>query len=156
MKRLYGVLAYLVALGVIIQAMAAVFAMAGLGKYVDDGGVVDKAAIESDDKLFPEIVGFMIHGMNGMMIIPALALLLLVISFFADVDGGIKMAVVVLVLVALQITLGLVGHSVPPLAALHGLNAFILLGAALHAGMRSRRPAAAAASDEPEPLVTHA
>jgi hypothetical protein len=156
MKRVYGVTAFLIALGVIVQAMSLVWGVAGLEKYIGDGGVLDKAAVESEDKLFPEIVGLMIHGMNGTMIIPALALLLLIFSFFAKVDGGVKMAIIVLVLVAVQVTLGLAGHSIPALGALHGLNAFLLLGAAIHAGMRSRRTVAAAASEEPEPLPANA
>jgi hypothetical protein len=148
MKRFYGVLAFLIALAVVIQAMLLVFGVAGLEKYIDDGGVLDKAAAESSDKLFPEIVGLEMHGMNGMMIIPSLALILLIVSFFAKVDGGVKGAAIVLALVAVQMTLGLLGHSVPALGALHGLNAFLLLGAAVHAGMRSRRATAGAAESQ--------
>lgn len=156
MKRTYGVLAFLISFAVVVQAMLIVWGIAGLEKWIDDGGVLDKAAAESDEKLWPEVVGLMIHGMNGMMIIPALALLLLIFSFFAKVDGGVKMAIIVLVLVAVQITLGLIGHSVPALGALHGLNAFLLLGSAVHAGMRSRRKTGVTASEEPEPLAANA
>ena len=38
---------------------------------------------ESGEAPFPEFVGFILHGMNGMIVIPVLALLLLVSSFFA-------------------------------------------------------------------------
>jgi hypothetical protein len=131
-------LAYIIAVEVIIQAMAAVYAVAGLGKWVDDGGVFDKAVMESDESPFPEVVGFIVHGINGMMIIPLLALVLLVVSFFAKLPGAVKWAGVVLLLVALQVTFGLAGHSVPAIGALHGMNALLLFGAALYAGQRVR------------------
>ena len=48
MKTAYKVLAYLVAAEVAIQAMAMVWAIGGVGKWVDGGGVLDKAVMESD------------------------------------------------------------------------------------------------------------
>ena len=42
MKTAYKVLAYLVAAEVAVQAMVMVWAIAGLGKWVDGGGVFDK------------------------------------------------------------------------------------------------------------------
>ena len=47
MRTAYKVLAYLVAAEVAVQAMVMVWAIAGLGKWVDGGGVFDKAVIES-------------------------------------------------------------------------------------------------------------
>ena len=48
MRTAYKVLAYLVAAEVAVQAMVMVWAIAGLGKWVDGGGVFDKAVIESE------------------------------------------------------------------------------------------------------------
>jgi hypothetical protein len=141
MRATYRVLAYIIAAEVIIQAMAAVYAIAGLGKWIDEGGVFDKAVMESDESPFPEVVGFIVHGINGMMVIPVLALVFLVVSFFAKVPGGVKWAGVVVLLVALQVTFGLVGHSVPAVGGLHGLNALLLFGAAIYAGQRVRADA---------------
>jgi hypothetical protein len=46
------------------------FAVAGLFTWIDkDGGMLDKAVLESEPD-FTGAVGFMIHGMNGMMLIP--------------------------------------------------------------------------------------
>ncbi len=92
MRSVYKVLAFLIAIEVAVQAMAMVFAIAGLGKWVAEGGVLDKAVLEGGPPPFPEGVGFFVHGMNGMMVIPALALLLLVTSFFAHVPGAVKWA----------------------------------------------------------------
>ena len=49
MRATYRVLGYLIALEVIIQAAAIAYAMFGLGKFVEGGGTVDKAMVESDE-----------------------------------------------------------------------------------------------------------
>lgn len=140
MRTVYKFLAWLIALEVMIQAAVMVYAVAGLGIWVDqDAGVLDKAAFESEELLFPEMVGFMIHGMNGMMVIPLLALLFLIVSFFAKVPGGITWAALVLLAVVAQVALGLFGHEVAFIGALHGVNALILFSLAAMAGVRAAR-----------------
>jgi uncharacterized membrane protein len=123
-------------------AVAAVVALkypvAGLGIWVDEGGVLDKAAFESEDLDFTGAVGFMIHGINGMMIIPLLGLALLVVSFFARLPGGVKVAAIVLGAIVVQVLLGLFGHESAYIGALHGLNAFILFGSAVYAARLAR------------------
>jgi hypothetical protein len=157
MRSVYKVLAYVVAAEVVIQAMAMVYAVAGEGKWVMEGGVLDKAVIESREFVFPEVLGYAIHGMNGMMIIPLLALLLFISSFFAKVPGGVKWGGVVLLLVVVQASLGLAGHAIPALGALHGLNALLLFSAAVFTGRRVRRVTAAAPTAEShERIATHA
>ena len=47
MRTAYKVLAYIVAAEVAIQAMVMVWAIAGLGVWVDNGGVFDKSIMES-------------------------------------------------------------------------------------------------------------
>jgi hypothetical protein len=139
MRSVYRVLAYVIAALVVVQAAAIAFAVFGLTKWVDDGGTLNKAAMESDDTEFTGVVGFMIHGMNGMMLIPLVALVLLIVSFFAKVPGGVKWAGFVLLSVVVQVLLGMFAHDAPALGALHGLNALILFGLAVTAGMRVRR-----------------
>lgn len=157
MRAVYRVLAFLVAIEVAIQAMFIVYGDAGLGLWIEnDGGVVDKAtfesAFESGEAPFPEFVAFVLHGMNGMIVIPVLALLLLISSFFAKVPRGIAFAAAVLVLVALQVTLGLMGHSVAALGALHGINALLLFSTAAWTGIRAgrRAPLGTDAQETPE------
>lgn len=150
MRSVYRVLAYLVAAEVVVQAAAVAYAVAGLGHWVDGGGVLDSATMESDDLAFPEVVGFIVHGINGMMVVPALALLLLIFSFFAKVRGGVQWAALVLLLVVVQVVLGIAGHGVPALGGLHGLNALLLFLAALYAGRRAGAAGAAtSAATEP-------
>jgi hypothetical protein len=147
MRTAYRVLAYLLAAEVLIQAMAIAYALAGLGKWVeDDGGVLNKQVLDSDSADFPGIGGFAIHGINGMMIIPIVTLLLLIVSFFAKVPGGVRRAAILVGLVILQVALGIALHGVPYVAPLHALNAFAILVMAFMAGR-----AASVAASEPAP-----
>lgn len=142
--KVYRFLAYLITVEVIVQAASIALALYGLGKWVDDeGGVLNKAVLDEGPE-FTGVVGFPIHGINGMMIIPLLALLLLITSFFAKIAGGTKWALLVLLLVVVQVALGLIGHSVVWLGPLHAINAFLLMGAAAQAGRRARKTAATA------------
>jgi hypothetical protein len=52
--------------------------------------------------------------------------------------------------------LGLLGHAVPALGAVHGLNALLLFTAALHTARRTRESTAAAAVPAGSPLATQA
>lgn len=153
MRTVYKVFAFLIALEVAIQASMMAFAVAGLGIWVDqEGGVFDKAnaeAIFEGDLEFTGVVGMMIHGLNGMMVIPAIALLFLIISFFAKVPGGIKWAALVLALVVLQVTLGLFGHENPYAGMLHGFNALVLFASAFWAGKRVNGRVATAGTRAP-------
>ena len=146
MRTAYKVFAYLIALEVAIQAAAIAFAVAGLGIWIEEGNTVDSAAFEAmfeGDITYTGVIGMLIHGMNGMMIIPALALIFLIFSFFAKVPGGVKWAALVLLAVVVQVALGLFGHSNAYFGMLHGLNALILFGLAIRAGMRVGRLEAA-------------
>ena len=154
MRSVYKVLAYVLAAEVVIQAMAMVYAVAGQGKWVMEGGVLDKAVVESREFVFPEVLGYAIHGINGAIVIPCSRWLLLVFSFFAKVPGGAKWAGLVVLLVVLQATLGIAGHSIPFLGALHGLNALLLFGAAIYSGLRVRRAVAGATTKSPEHVMS--
>jgi hypothetical protein len=103
MRTAYKVLAYIVAAEVAIQAMVMVWAIAGLGVWVDGGGVFDKSVIEgsigSGAMPFPQVLGILVHGINGTFVVPGIALALLIVSFFTKARGAIMWAVIVFVLV---------------------------------------------------------
>lgn len=126
MKSVYKVLAYAVPVLVAVQAAAIAFGFFGITKWIEDGATVDKATIESGDAHFTGEVGLMIHGMNGQMLIPLVALLLLIVSFFAKVPGGSKWAGFVLLDVVVQIALAFVSFGAPIVGILHGVNALFL------------------------------
>ena len=135
MRAFYRVLAFLLAIEVVIQAMAIAYALAGLGKWVqDDGGVLNKQVLDSQSAEFPGVGGFATHGINGTMVIPLIVLLLLIVSFFAKVPGGVRKAAILLLLVAVQVFLGIFSHEIPFVIVLHALNAFAILGIAIQAG----------------------
>ncbi len=149
MKTVHKVLAYLIALEVMIQAALIAFAVAGIGVFISDGGTLDEAAFESifeGDLTFTGVAGMMFHGMNGMMVIPVLALLLLITSFFAKTPGAIKFSLLTLGLVVLQVFLGFMGHETPYGGLLHGFNAMLLfISAVWTARLHSRAGVAEAA-----------
>ena len=145
MRTAYRVLAYLIAAEVVIQAAAIAYAVFGLGAWIEGGGVMDKAAMESDSADFAGVGGFALHGINGEMVVPLLALILLVVSFFTGMRGAAKWAGIVVGLVALQILLGVFGDGLPLLGILHGANALVLLVVAVVA---ARLPAGSVAGEK--------
>jgi hypothetical protein len=158
MRTVYRVLAFIVAAEVAIQAALAVWGVAGLGRYVDEVGVLEKStfdvAFEGGPTPFPEFVGLMLHGLNGVIVIPALALLLLLSSLFAKVPRGVVFALAVLGLVVVQATLGFGGHAISSLGALHGINALALFSIAMWAGLRVSRASRTAQLEPPADPVT--
>jgi hypothetical protein len=140
MRTVFRVLITLVAVEVLVQGMAIAYALAGLGHWIDkDGGVANKALFDSDNPDFPGVGGFMIHGLNGTLIIPVLVLLTLIVSFFAKVPGGSKTAGIIVGLVILQVFLGIFSHEVPYVILLHVLNAFVIFSVAAIASYRLGR-----------------
>lgn len=140
MRTVYRILAWILAVEVLIQAAAISYAIFGFGKWIQEGGVLDKSVMESQASVFPEEVGFMVHGLNGMMLVPLLAVLLLLVSFFAKVPGGVALAGGVVGLVALQVLLGMFGHGIPGLGLLHGANALALFTVAVITARRATLP----------------
>lgn len=152
MRQTYRVLASIIALLVVIQAMTMVFATAGFFHWIDEGNTADKAVFESWQDTPPDFVGslgFMVHGLSGTMVIPVVALLLLIVSFFAKVPRGIVIALVVVLSTALQIFMGIAAHGMPNLGLIHGLNAFILFGAAMAAIQAAKGASVAEATPAP-------
>jgi hypothetical protein len=130
MKSTYRVLALLIALGVAVQAMSI-----ALGFF-----------IVLNDKTTAENIGTELHGVVGTMVIPLIALVLLIVSFFAGVAGGVKWAAIVFGLVVLQVLLAFVGAAAPAVGALHGLNALALIAVAGIAGSRVAKQGAHSAT----------
>lgn len=137
MKRVYRVLALLVALGVVVQAASIAYAVFGLSKWIDSGGTLDKSVFESGASVGGE-TGFAWHGIGGSMVLPVIVLLFLISSFFAKIPGGITWALIVFVVTVIQVALGIFSHELAGLGWLHGANALILFGLAVSAAMRAR------------------
>ncbi|MDQ0894930.1 hypothetical protein [Agromyces ramosus] len=147
MRKLYTGLAWTVAGAVVVQAAAIAFAFGGMLNLVSEGGVVDKALLESFQAGGVGELGFMIHAVVGAGLIPLLALTLLVVSFFVRVRGARLWAAIVFGLVALQVTLGFSITDMPYLGLIHGANALAVVATASIAALRSRRGRVADATD---------
>jgi hypothetical protein len=155
MRKTYRIVADIIAIDVVIQSMAMVFSISGLFKWIDDGNTLDKSVIESwedDPPTWTGSIGHFIHFMNGTFLFPLLGLILLIVAFFAAVNGGVKWALIILASIVVQILAGQFSGESPYLGLVHGLNAFILFGAALMAA-RSARPVTADTGVEPTPAL---
>ena len=126
MRSAYKYLAYAIDVLILVQAAMIAWAVFGLGKWIEDGNSLTKAKLDSNTFSFAEERGFMIHGINGEMLIPLIGLILLIISFFAKVPEGPKWAGMLFGGIILQVLLGLFAHGLPFLGMLHGLNALLL------------------------------
>ena len=138
MRQVYKVLANLVALTVLVQVASIALAWFTVLHDVDGGQV-----FTSDDDNY----GHVIHSF-GAIAIAVFALLLLIVSFFAKVDGGVKWAGLVFLAVLVQWLLAIVSFEVPVVGALHGLNALVIAGVASAAARRVTTP-----KKEPEPAT---
>jgi hypothetical protein len=126
MRSAYKYLAFAVPVLVVIQAMAIAFAVFGLTAYSENHSLPKKP--EDANLSFTGDVGFAIHGINGQMLIPLVAIVLLIISFFAKIPGGTKWALFIVGDVVLQIAFAFIAFGAPVVGVLHGLNAFVLAG----------------------------
>jgi heme A synthase len=139
MRKLYTGLAWTVAGAVVVQAAAIAFAFGGMLNLVSEGGVVDKALLESFQAGGVGELGFMIHALVGGVLIPLIALALLVSSFFVRTRGAKLWAAMVFGLVALQATIGFSITDMPYLGLIHGANALAIVAIASVAALRMRR-----------------
>ena len=132
MKQTYRVVSGLIALGVLVQAAAIAFGWFDALHELDNGLVIDEN--------YEGNAGHVLHGINGMYVMPLLGLTLLIVSFFAakQVPGARKWAGIVFGLIVLQVALALFAFSVPALGALHGINALAVFGTAVRASMLTR------------------
>jgi hypothetical protein len=161
MKSTYRFLAYGIAVLVVVQAGALAWAFFGMTDWIsNENGVVDKALLECSDceQQFTAEWGFAIHMFfNGFVLIPLTSLVLLGISFFAKVPGGVKYAAGLFGLIVLQvIVLPMLSREVGTVfGALHGVNALVLMGVAVLAGRRASaamRAPGGTAHDTNEPV----
>ncbi|MFL6088612.1 MAG: hypothetical protein ACJ71Z_00525 [Aeromicrobium sp.] len=142
MRATYLWLARIIALLVVVQAMTIVWAVSGLFNWVTEkGGSLDASVVKGWDDTPPTFTGafgHFLHAEMGEKLIPALALLLLIVSFFAKVSKGVAIAAALLVLVILQVLAGQNSQHIPYLGLWHGLGAFLIFGAAMAAAMKAK------------------
>jgi heme A synthase len=138
MRTAYRLLAFAIAALVGVQAAAIGYAVFAQQNWIDNGGTLDKAALESS---VPGTKALVFHALDGGVIL-LLALALLIISFFAKIPQGVRWAVIVLLWTIVQIALGTLSHLFAVIGAVHGAIALALFGVAVRAAMQTRKPAA--------------
>jgi len=136
MKATYRVLAYLIPVIVALQASFIALGVFGLGKYVSDGNTFTKDNVDNGGATGD--IGFLLHSV-GADAAALVALALLVVSFFAHIDGGVRLALFVFLDVVLQWVLAFVSFGVWSVGILHGLNAFLLFGLGMMAAGAATR-----------------
>jgi hypothetical protein len=144
--KMYRILAFTIAVLVVVQAGAIAWGFFGVSNFITDGGVVDEEFLdctEDCESIGSADAGFAIHMFfNGLVLIPLTSLVLLVTSFFArGVPKGIPLAATVFGLVVVQVFVlpALAREVGSGFGALHGINALVLMGVAIMAGMRASR-----------------
>ena len=138
MRTVYRVLAYVIAAVVAIQAAAIGYGVFAQMNWIENGGTLDKATLESSA---PGTRALFFHAIEGFAVF-LVALALLIVSFFAKIPHGVRWAVIVLACTFVQIALGSLSHMLAAIGAVHGAVALVLFGVAVTAAMRVRKPAA--------------
>ena len=126
MRSAYKILGHTIAGFVAIQAAAIALWVFGMLHWVD----ADENSLTpqvSEDRLegVTGSLGITIHSF-GAIIVALLAIILLIISFFAKVEGGVKWASFVFLAVLFQWVIAIVSFETPGLGFLHGLNALVI------------------------------
>jgi hypothetical protein len=150
MRGTYRVLAILIGLLVLVQAAGIAFGTFGILKFVEDGKDYTKSI--SEDRTATGALGQNIHSF-GAIAIALLAIILLIISFFSKIEGGVKWASIVFLVVLLQWVFAIVAFSAPVVGMLHGINAFVIFGTAMMAAQNARRSAGTPATASTSPVV---
>ncbi|MBN9613853.1 MAG: hypothetical protein J0H64_10460 [Actinobacteria bacterium] len=157
MRKTYRVLTLIALIEIIVQAGAVAWAQFGLARYVAEGNTINKAMLECRDcgMNFVEEYGFMVHGMNGAMIIPAIGLILLIVSFFVKNRTLTIWAAVAFVLILIQSqVLPMLSRDMPGFGAVHGVTALALLLVLVTMWIKAKPPVTAPAVSLPVSSAT--
>ncbi len=138
MRAVYRLLAIVVTAGVLVQLVFMAFGAFTVAADAEDGVTIDGAYSNTGQSL---------HRIGGTTI-GVVVLVLLIVSFFAKVQRGIRLAAALVGLTVLQIMLATVAFGVPALGALHGLNAMAIATVAEMAARAARKQAGGVSRDE--------
>jgi hypothetical protein len=150
MKATYRVIAILIALLVLVQAAGIAFGTFGILKFVEDGKDYTKSIAE--DRTATGALGQNIHSF-GAIAIALLAIILLIVSFFSKIEGGVKWASIVFLVVLLQWVFAIVAFGAPVVGALHGINAFVVFGMAMMAAQNAKKSISGVTASSTSPAV---
>ena len=149
MRQTYKILAHTIAGLVVVQAAAVALAMFGLLYWVgEDKTDLDPQPSSTTGLLTSRAaLGSPFTALAPWLLL-LLAIVLLIVSFFAKFDGAVKWAGFVFLAVLLQWVFAIVAFGAPLVGFLHGANALIVFSVALMAGRRAGAIGATAAPAE--------
>ena len=136
MKSAYRAVAGLICVLVVVQAAGVAFGTFGILNFIEDGNSYTESVAEGEAAAGS--AGQLIHSI-GAAAIAFLAIVLLIISFFAKIEGGVKWAGYVFLAVLAQWILAVLAYAAPVVGLLHGINAFVLFGVAMVAAQNAKR-----------------
>jgi hypothetical protein len=133
MKSVYRALAGLISLLVLVQAAGIAVGTFGILNFVEDHDYT-KTVAENHDAT--GAAGQLVHSV-GAIAITLVALILLVVSLFSKISGGVKWAGLIFLDVVVQWVLAIIAFAVPVIGALHGINAFVMFGLGMMAAQNA-------------------
>ena len=127
MRATYKILGHAIAGLVAVQAAAIAMWAFGMFHWLADGDGNTVTPQLADDFLegVTGSAGMFIHSI-GSVVIAVLAIVLLIISFFAKIPSGVKWAGFVFLAVLFQWVIAIFSFVVPGLGFLHGANALLI------------------------------
>jgi hypothetical protein len=128
MRATYKVLGHLIAGLVVVQAAAIALWVFGLWHWLDEGNghtVTPQLAEDRFEGVSTLAVGVNIHSF-GAIAVALVAIILLIVSFFAKIPGGVKWAGFVFLAVLFQWVIAIASFGIPGLGFLHGANALLV------------------------------
>jgi hypothetical protein len=128
MRATYRVLGHIIAGLVVVQAAAIALWVFGFWHWIDDGNGHTATPQLADDRfegVTALAVGINIHSF-GAIAVALVAIILLIVSFFAKIPGGVKWAGFVFLAVLFQWIIAILAFGIPGLGFLHGANAILV------------------------------
>ena len=127
MRATYRILGHTIAGLVAVQAAAIAMWAFGMFHWLREGDDNTVTPQLADDFLegVTGSAGMFIHSI-GSVVIAVLAIVLLIVSFFAKIPSGVKWAAFVFLAVLFQWVIAIASFSIPGLAFLHGANALLV------------------------------
>jgi hypothetical protein len=139
MKTTYRIFAYLICLGVVLQAASIAFGFFGIGRWVVAGNTLDRYTFLDNSSQLGGYAGLAFHYVVGQAIMPLLGLVLLICSFFTRARNAALWASAVVVSIIVEIVLGLAAFHGAAAGAAHGFLAIVIFAIAGIAGQRVTR-----------------
>jgi hypothetical protein len=152
MRSVYRILGHTISGLVVVQAAAIAFAFFGLLNWVGggdnskDGHILTPKMVNDESAHFTGTAGFAVHDI-GADAIALLAIVLLIISFFAKIPGGVKWAGFLFLAVLLQFVFAFTAFSAPIVGVLHGGNAIAIAWLGIRVAKQGRVTETAAAPE---------